>query len=400
MASIVLNGISKQFTSGRDTHLAVDDLNLSVADGEFVSLVGPSGCGKSTTLRIIAGLERPDQGRISIGGRDITELPPQSRGLSMVFQNYAIFPHMTVRQNIGYGLRIAGMPAQQRETRVREVARLVAIENLLDRYPRQLSGGQRQRVAVARAFARNPDIILLDEPLSNLDAKLRDQTRAELKQLHQRVGHTMIYVTHDQLEALTLSDRIAIMDKGVLQQFAPPAVVFQKPANVFVATFIGSPTMNVVPAVLQESGERMNLRFESGWTVELQHNDGEWSSPAKAPDVLVGIRPKDITVREGTVDGWQPATVTLVEPIGSESIVHLDVAGAALVAHVDEAMDTEPGAKVSLQIPGESLHLFDAASGLALYHGRANLGTRSGRSVQDRGARSHVSVAASAGTGS
>ncbi|MCS0494631.1 ABC transporter ATP-binding protein [Ancylobacter mangrovi] len=378
MANIVLSGIYKEFTSGRETHLAVDGLNLDVANGEFISLVGPSGCGKSTTLRMIAGLESPDRGRIFVDGRDVTAVPPQSRGLSMVFQNYAIFPHMTVRQNIGYGLKIAGMARADQEKRVREVARLVDIENLLDRYPRQLSGGQRQRVAVARAFARNPDIILLDEPLSNLDAKLRDQTRAELKQLHQRVGHTMIYVTHDQLEALTLSDRIAIMNKGVLQQFAAPSVVFQQPANLFVATFIGSPTMNIIPATLLHGEAHTAVHIE-GWSASLPRGGSEWLGPTDVSAALVGIRPKDITVHDGHVEGRLPAVVTLMEPTGSDAILHLDADGRALVAQVADRFDFEPGDKVSLDLSLDHLHLFDVDSGLALYHGRAKYGARPAR---------------------
>lgn len=368
MASIDLSEITKRFTSGGNTHLAVDNLDLTINDGEFVSLVGPSGCGKSTTLRMIAGLEAPDLGRIQIGGKDVTHTPPQRRNLSMVFQNYAIFPHMTVRQNIGYGLRIAGTPRDQREARVREVARLVDIEGLLDRLPRQLSGGQRQRVAVARAFARNPAIVLMDEPLSNLDAKLRDQTRTELKQLHQRVKHTMIYVTHDQLEALTLSDRIAVMNNGMLQQYATPSTVFNQPANLFVATFIGSPTMNTFPATMAHSGEQGRISCLNGWDAVI---DGIAADGGAPRPVLIGIRPKDLVMSESQKPGAMPTTITLIEPIGSEAIVHLDMNGKPLIVQSDSSPDMKAGDTVYLEFPADRLHVFDAESGTAIYHGSA-----------------------------
>ncbi len=371
MSKVTLADITKVFVAGSNAHTAVDHLNLDIQPGEFVTLVGPSGCGKTTTLRMIAGLERPTSGQILFGGREVTHLPPQKRNLSMVFQNYAIFPHMTVGQNVGYGLRIAKVPKAERDKRVREAAALVGIDDLLERQPRQLSGGQRQRVAVARALARSPEIILLDEPLSNLDAKLRDQTRAELKSLHSRLRNTMIYVTHDQLEALTLSDRIMVMDLGKVQQLGTAHEVYHYPSNLFVARFIGSPTMNLFPASLNGGGEGISLRIFDGTTVLVP---GEQASSVlsrtQRSDVTLGIRPQYISVHHETAPNRIAASVRVVEPIGTESIVHLDVGGESAVAVVPEGIALRDGDTVHLGLSPDRIHLFDNVSGRAFYHGR------------------------------
>ncbi len=371
MSRVNLVDITKVFPVRNEVSKAVDCLNLDIEDGEFLTLVGPSGCGKTTTLRMIAGLERPTSGRILFGDRDVTHLPPQKRNLSMVFQNYAIFPHMTVGQNVGYGLRLAKVAKAERDKRVREAAALVGIDHLLDRQPRQLSGGQRQRVAVARAIARSPGLILLDEPLSNLDAKLRDQTRAELKSLHSRLRNTMIYVTHDQLEALTLSDRIAVINLGKVQQLGTPHEVYHYPANMFVARFVGSPTINLFPAKLNGGGEGFSLPMLGGAAVPLPAGQASSSlSRASGRDVTLGIRPQHVSVHHEPAPDRIGAQVRVVEPIGSESIVHLGVGAESAVAVVPEGIALRDGDMVHLGWSPDRVHLFDSGSGTALYHGR------------------------------
>jgi ABC-type sugar transport system ATPase subunit len=328
MAAIALRGVTKAFDGG----LAVRDLTLEIADGELLVVLGPSGSGKSTVLRLIAGLEDPTEGTITIGGRDVTHEPPQARDLAMVFQNYALYPHKTVRENLAFGLRVRGTDARQIRERVAHTALLLGLEGFLDRKPRQLSGGQRQRVALGRALVREPQAFLLDEPLSNLDPVLRASTRAELAVLHRRLGTTMVYVTHDQEEAMTLGTRIAIMRDGRLEQLGAPMEIFRRPANVFVATFIGSPAMNV-------------------WR-EGEHD--------------VAIRPQDIELTEagrGAFDG----TIEIVERLGAFTVVHVQ-AGAPYVEMLRVVVAGErPVAvddRVGLQMRRDRLHTFDAGTGV------------------------------------
>ncbi|HEX7337730.1 MAG TPA: ABC transporter ATP-binding protein [Gemmatimonadales bacterium] len=296
MASIRLNGVEKVYPNG---HVAAKGLDLQILDGEFMVLVGPSGCGKSTALRMIAGLETPTAGQIMIGDQDVTALPPQARDVAMVFQTYALYPHMTVRQNLAFGLRMRGAEPSVIDRRVDEAARALGLEPVLGRKPAQLSGGQRQRVALGRAIVREPKVFLFDEPLSNLDAKLRVETRAELARLHRRLGATVVYVTHDQEEAMTLGSRVAVMLDGFLQQVAPPMELYRQPANRFVAAFVGSPGMNFLP------GDIMGGK-----------------GPAREPGLTLGVRPHDVTIvptGTGDLDAW----VDVVEPRGSELLVYL-----------------------------------------------------------------------------
>jgi ABC-type sugar transport system ATPase subunit len=356
--------------------VAVEDLTLEVADGEFLILVGPSGCGKSTALRMVAGLERISDGTIAIGDRVVNDVPPKDRDIAMVFQNYALYPHMTVEKNLGFGLRRRRTPHEDVRRRVDEVSRMLGLDDLLRRRPGQLSGGQRQRVAMGRALVREPEVFLLDEPLSNLDAKLRVQMRSELKRLHDRIGVTTIYVTHDQVEAITLGERIAVLSDGVLQQVGPPQEVYDHPANVFVAGFIGSPPMNLL------AGMALDGRVTVG-EVELEH--------AGAPDgeVLVGIRPEGL--RPVGAEHAGPVfevCVDVVEPLGDEVLVHGSVAAAdgAPATEGDGAIlaaESESGrASVVVRLPPEdrpatgsllrvtpapnALRLFDPASGRAI----------------------------------
>jgi multiple sugar transport system ATP-binding protein len=356
--------------------VALDHLTLDVADGEFLILVGPSGCGKSTALRMVAGLERISDGMISIGDRVVNDIPPKDRDIAMVFQNYALYPHMTVEKNLGFGLRRRHTPREDVRQRVDEMSEMLGLQDLLRRRPGQLSGGQRQRVAMGRALVREPEVFLLDEPLSNLDAKLRVQMRSELKRLHDRIGVTTIYVTHDQVEAITLGERIAVLSEGVLQQVGPPQDVYDHPANVFVAGFIGSPPMNLL------KGNAAGGRIAVGEVefVDRQVPDGE---------VLVGIRPEGLhPVGEGFDGPVFEVSVEIVEPLGDEVLVHGSIEAraaeglreaeeAALLADGkrDRATITlrlppeerpKPGSRLRVGIAQHRVRLFDAANGLAV----------------------------------
>ena len=324
---LTLEGVEKRYGSTE----ALRGIGLAVAEGELVVVLGPSGCGKSTLLRVVAGLEEADAGTVRIGERDVTRLPPGRRNVSMVFQSYALFPHLTVRENIGFGLVVRDVPKAEAAGRVEWAAGLVGAAPFLDRRPAELSGGERQRVALARALVREPDAWLLDEPLSNLDAELRAQMRAELKALHARLPTTTLYVTHDQTEALTLGDRIAVLREGRLEQVGTPDEVWAQPRSVFVARFVGSPAMNLV-----EAGA---LPVDARGAAQL------------------GIRPEHLRL-----DGaGLPAVVTLVEPVGSEALVHLDAGGVALVARVDSAARPAPGDRVGVVLDPARLHRFDEA---------------------------------------
>jgi multiple sugar transport system ATP-binding protein len=373
MARVAFQGATKVYPG---PVVALDHLTLDVADGEFLILVGPSGCGKSTALRMVAGLERISDGTISIGDRVVNDIPPKDRDIAMVFQNYALYPHMTVEKNLGFGLRRRHTPREDVRQRVDEMSEMLGLQDLLRRRPGQLSGGQRQRVAMGRALVREPEVFLLDEPLSNLDAKLRVQMRSELKRLHDRIGVTTIYVTHDQVEAITLGERIAVLSEGVLQQVGPPQDVYDHPANVFVAGFIGSPPMNLL------KGNAVGGRIAVGEVefVDRQVPDGE---------VLVGIRPEGLhPVSEGFDGPVFEVSVEIVEPLGDEVLVHGSIEAraaeglreaeeAALLADGkrDRATITlrlppeerpKPGSRLRVGIAQHRVRLFDAANGLAV----------------------------------
>lgn len=333
MASLVIDNVRKSFGSVE----VLRGIDIAAAAGEFLVLVGPSGCGKSTLLNLIAGLETVSSGEIRIGGRIVNHIPPKDRDIAMVFQSYALYPNMNVRRNLSFGLETRKVPRPEIERRIREVAEILQIEDLLDRKPSQLSGGQRQRVAMGRAIARDPRIFLFDEPLSNLDAKLRVEMRTEIKKLHQRLGTTIVYVTHDQIEAMTLADRIAIMKDGIVQQFDTPAGVYANPANRFVAGFIGSPAMNFIPVTLARENDRLAapLQTEDGKRVALPVRP---TARALAPgrEVIMGIRPENITDFQEGMGSWGhicPLTcrVKVMEPTGPDNLVYVTVNGTEIV---------------------------------------------------------------------
>ncbi len=348
MAEVEFRGVTKQFANGV---LAVDDLSLTIGDREFMVLVGPSGCGKTTALRMVAGLEKPTSGEIVIGAEVVNDKSPGSRDIAMVFQNYALYPHMTVERNIGFGLRQRKMPRADIDARVREVSELLELDELLKRRPAQLSGGQRQRVAMGRALARHPQVFLLDEPLSNLDAKLRTQLRAELKKIHHLVPTTSVYVTHDQVEAMTLGDRVAVMSDGRIQQLGSPQEVYDHPANLFVAGFIGSPPMNLIDATSR------------GGVITA----GPLSMPLPVPegDVVLGVRPERLAPATESDD--RPAldvTVEVVEPLGSEVMVHGSVDSAngpvPVTARLEAGARPAVGAVLRLAFDPGHVYIFDA----------------------------------------
>ena len=337
MATIQLDGVAKTYPNGS---VAVRPLDLEIREGECLALVGPSGCGKSTLLRLIAGLDDPSAGRVLIGGKDVTGSPPQERDVAMVFQGYALYPHMSVRENLAYGLKVRGTDRGIAAQQVAAVADALDIEDVLDRRPAQLSGGQRQRVALGRAMVRRPKAFLLDEPLSNLDPSLRAQARAELRRLHRRLGATIVYVTHDQEEAMTLGGRVAVMRDGVIEQVAPPVDLFEKPANRFVASFIGTPAMNLMPAA----------------AIGVD-------APAGA---LVGVRPQDVSL---AASGQLRATVDLVEPRGYDHLLHLrtEVPEVPPVLAIFSGPDPPPvGTEVFLTFAADRLHRFDGRKGTRL----------------------------------
>ncbi|MGE3804527.1 MAG: ABC transporter ATP-binding protein [Gemmataceae bacterium] len=354
MAAIQLDSVKKVFPNSQ---VALHELSLEVGDGEFLVLVGPSGCGKSTTLRLVAGLETPTSGRIQIGPREVTYLPPQERDLAMVFQNYALYPHKSVRQNLEFGLRMRQVGTDVIDTRVKKVAEVLGLEVLLERKPSQLSGGQRQRVALGRAMVREPAAFLLDEPLSNLDARLRVQTRAELARMHRSLKATMLYVTHDQEEAMTLGDRVAVLNEGRLQQLAPPMEIYRRPVNAFVAGFIGSPAMNFF---------RCKHRQEASSKLETGEFSLQFANqlPAGA-EVLLGIRPQDIRLAEGD-QGDARARVDVVQPLGSDIVIHLNLLGGSETARATLVQPAERALRVDDQVeinfPRDRLHLFDGKS--------------------------------------
>ncbi|HVB10608.1 MAG TPA: sn-glycerol-3-phosphate ABC transporter ATP-binding protein UgpC [Bacillota bacterium] len=350
MAQVRLVHVSKRFGDVA----AVDDITLEVLDREFLVLVGPSGCGKTTTLRMVAGLEDASAGEIYIGDRLVNQVEPKDRDIAMVFQNYALYPHMTVYDNMAFGLKLRRLPRAEIDQRVRDAADVLGIGELLRRRPKELSGGQRQRVALGRAIVRSPSVFLMDEPLSNLDAQLRVQMRAEISKLHQRVATTFIYVTHDQVEAMTMGQRIVVMKDGLIQQIAEPQDLYDHPRNRFVASFIGSPAMNFLPAVAEAGGLRL-----SGLRLELALPD---VAPGRQVDV--GVRPEDLALEAGR-PGWQlPTVVEVVEPLGAEQYLHLSSEAGPLTARVSPELRLRPGERVAVTLNPGKLHVFDGETGL------------------------------------
>jgi multiple sugar transport system ATP-binding protein len=401
MASVTMEHLTKVYPNGQ---IGLEDLTIDVSDGELLVLVGPSGCGKSTALRMVAGLEEITDGTLTIGDEIANDLPPRDRDVAMVFQNYALYPHMTVARNIGFALRLAGLPRQEIDKRVRDAARTLELEDLLNRKPAQLSGGQRQRVAMGRAIVREPSVFLMDEPLSNLDAKLRVQMRAEISRLQEKLKTTTIYVTHDQVEAMTMGDRVAVLRDGHLQQIATPEELYLYPDNLFVATFIGSPAMNLLEGRLEAENNRVSL---------VLGDDHRFPLPDTTPDrrptlheavgrpIVVGIRPEilaDATVGgpQWTTSGSISGLVELREALGSETVLHLQLSaraaiapdariaavvdedagevlerrarhdGATIVARVDARSRAHAGERVELVVDLERIHFFDPDSGLAI----------------------------------
>lgn len=361
MATIEFDRISKRF--GNLT--VVRDFSLQVADQELLTLVGPSGCGKSTTLNMLAGLEDPTQGLIRIDDRVVNDVPSGKRDIAMVFQSYALYPHMTVRENIGFGLKVRGMSSSEIGTRVDEAARILGISQLLDRRPRELSGGQRQRVALGRALTRNPKAFLLDEPLSNLDAQLRTQMRAELKLLFQRVGGTVVYVTHDQAEAMTLSDRLVVMKDGEIQQVGTPLDVYNAPHNTFVARFLGSPSINLISGTLHVEQDTLSLNA-TGQIWPLPHRLATLASAASTPDVILGVRPEDFTLSVEEDDASISGRVEIVEPMGSLNVVYASAGEARVLATTAPDFFPPPGSQIWLRPNPHKIHLFDAATEYAI----------------------------------
>jgi multiple sugar transport system ATP-binding protein len=353
MASVGIRDVRKAFGATEVIH----GVNISISDGEFVVLVGPSGCGKSTLLRMIAGLENITAGEISIGNRVVNNAPPKERDIAMVFQNYALYPHMTVAANMGFSLKLRNAPKEEIEAGIKRAAEILGLTPLLDRYPRQLSGGQRQRVAMGRAIVRNPQVFLFDEPLSNLDAKLRVQMRAEIKELHQRLKTTTVYVTHDQIEAMTMADKIVVMHDGIVEQIGDPLELYDRPNNLFVAGFIGSPAMNCLTGTLRLNGK---AEFEGPGGVRLPVSSAPSGSDGRP--AVYGIRPEHFVIAD---DGAE-AEVQIIEPTGSETQVIAKLGGKEIIAVFRERHQFRPGDKIRLKPDPHLVHLFDEATGQRL----------------------------------
>jgi multiple sugar transport system ATP-binding protein len=360
VADVVFNNVSKSYGAVS----VVRDLNLNIKHNEFVALVGPSGCGKSTTLRMIAGLEEISSGAVSIGDRVVNDLKPRDRNIAMVFQNYALYPHMTVRENMSFGLRLTKTPEAEITARVGEAARILNLSDKLDRTPAKLSGGERQRVAMGRAMVRRPDVFLFDEPLSNLDAKLRTTMRTEIKRLHRQVQTTIVYVTHDQVEAMTLADRIVIMRDGLIEQVGTPDDVFSRPANVFVAGFIGSPPMNFIDAVAVDGG----VSVPGGKVLPL--DEGRFKPIASGTMLTLGVRADDIVpIGHGQAPSRSldfSAPIQFSEPLGNESLLIMEFGGREVVAKMLAPVPVAPGQVMPFQLNLQKIHLFDAATGISL----------------------------------
>ena len=367
MASVTLENVRKVYSNG---HVAVDDAALHVADGELLVLVGPSGCGKSTLLRMVAGLEEITSGTLRIGERVVNDVAPKDRDIAMVFQSYALYPHMSVAGNLGFALKLRGLDRAQRDAQVLKAATLLGLEKLLDRRPAQLSGGQRQRVALGRALVRDPQVFLLDEPLSNLDAKLRASTRVEIARLHRRLGATMLYVTHDQVEAMTLGQRIAVLHEGRIQQVDTPMALYERPANLFVAGFLGSPAMNVLHGrLVEDDGPALVLDEAPGSpaaaALRLPLGDARVPADAIGRRIALGVRPEHLLLADAG-SGFD-AVLELLEPVGSEIYANLRLGAQVLVARfAPEAPLPAPGGRLALRMSPPHLHVFDAQDGRRL----------------------------------
>ena len=400
MAKVGLEHVWKRFGNV----VAVHDVSLEAKDEEFLVLVGPSGCGKSTTLRMIAGLDDISDGTISIGERVVNDLSPKDRDIAMVFQSYALYPHMNVYDNMAFGLKLRHTPKAEIKRRVNEAAEILGISNLLDRKPKQLSGGQRQRVALGRAIVRNPQVFLMDEPLSNLDAKLRVQTRAEISKLHQRLKTTVIYVTHDQTEALTMGDRIAVMKDGFLQQIDKPQILYDYPINTFVAGFIGSPAMNLIPGELQQNDGHLDV-VGPGLSIPLPDSLAQAARGVDSKKVLLGIRPEHIIAESAWDDGATPnrvpTKVEVVEHMGSKQYVYLEHEGLTLTGEFPSDVEAQPTQGMNVVFNPDDLHLFDEATGNAIGHSRSAVaGPSVARARREPGTDPSVSAeAALASTG-
>ena len=365
MASVSVQHVSKSYAAEKSV---VQDFNLEVNDHEFVVLVGPSGCGKSTTLRMIAGLEAVSKGDIFIGGKRVNEVPPKDRDIEMVFQNFALLPHMTVYENMAFGLRLRRFPKAEIKRRVTDAAGMLGIEKYLDRKPRALSGGERQRVAVGRAIVRQPKVFLFDEPLSNLDATMRAQMRAEIIKLHHQLQATMIYVTHDQVEAMTMGDRIVVMKEGVIQQIDAPVALYEQPNNLFVAGFLGSPPMNFIEGKLRDAGDELTFKEANGGVIELKLGGRPEAKAYAGREVVAGIRPEDVGIvmgqmtraeRQGGLPRFQ-SLVDIVEQMGATRQVHLQTGAHTLVSSTAAAVGSdEAGHRMQFEIDPARVHLFD-----------------------------------------
>ena len=359
MATVTLTNLTKRYGKVEVLH----GINLQIADGEFVVFVGPSGCGKSTTLRMIAGLEGVTAGRIIIDGRDVTQATPADRDIAMVFQNYALYPHMDVAQNMSFALELARTPKTEIQKRVESAARILNISHLLKRKPKELSGGQRQRVAMGRAIVREPKVFLFDEPLSNLDAKLRVEMRTEIKKLHQNLGASMVYVTHDQIEAMTLATKIVVMKGGVIQQIGTPAEIYNTPANLFVADFMGSPAMNLIPARVR--GQQIEITRDNGAPIILP-TPSQVTLPA---EVILGLRPEDIAergYRAGSAVHEADCLIDIVEPAGADTFVGLRLGGKEITARLHSETNARPGQVLPLAFDLSKASYFDPATGRRL----------------------------------
>jgi multiple sugar transport system ATP-binding protein len=356
MSTITFDHVVKDYG---DVHV-VKDMNIEIGDGEFMVLVGPSGCGKTTALRMVAGLEEITAGTLKIGDRVVNDVAPKDRDIAMVFQSYALYPHMTVYDNLAFGLKLRKVPKAEIERRVKEAAETIQLQNLLQRKPKELSGGQRQRVALGRAIVREPAAFLMDEPLSNLDAKLRVQTRAEIARLHQRLKTTTVYVTHDQVEAMTMGQRIAVMNAGILQQVGSPQSLYDNPSNRFVAGFIGSPSMNFVDVEVADG----RLRGPGDWSVPMPRGRESLSTGQK---IVAGFRPEHLEIGEASGDRAAfRARADVVEYLGNEELLHVNAADQDVVAIVDSDHRVRPGDIVELTLPLDKLHIFDAETGETL----------------------------------
>ena len=366
MAQVSIRKVVKAYDGGVQ---AVKGIDLEISDHEFVVLVGPSGCGKSTTLRMIAGLEEITAGEIAIGGTVVNDIPPRDRDIAMVFQNYALYPHMSVYDNMAFGLTLRKFAKDEIKRRVQNAARILDIEPLLERKPKALSGGQRQRVAMGRAIVRDPKVFLFDEPLSNLDAKLRVQMRTEIKKVHQTVKTTTVYVTHDQVEAMTLADRVVVMNHGVIEQVGPPQELYHRPATRFVAGFIGSPAMNFIPARVENGSGAMRVVLPDGITLPVPEDRTARYQGSIGKEMLFGIRPEHLTepknLDRGNIALFE-VTPEVIEPMGMETLVHLWLHGAEICSRIDPTTPAEPGRPMQLAADMNNMHLIDPDSGKVL----------------------------------